>query len=275
MKTLLFIFVATWLAVAPAPAATDLANLKTADEFWAHIEKLQEGPQDRPASREEALIMYRAFLAKLDTAAAEFAKRFDKDPRRSEAKMVRLEVATARAETEGKLPDGELVDQLVTEILSANDAKPAVVEQAQALQRARQVLKQAVELKFTGLDDQEVDLAKLRGKVVLLDFWATWCGPCVQELPNVLAAYKKYHPQGFEIVGISLDRSKERLQAFIKDRGMTWPQYYDGKVWQNDISQRYGIRGIPAMWLIDKKGFVRNTDARQGLTDQIEKLLAE
>ena len=110
---------------------------------------------------------------------------------------------------------------------------------------------------------------------MLLDFWATWCGPCVMEVPNVVATYRKLHGQGFEIVGISLDNSKDKLLAFTKQRGMTWPQYFDGKVWSNDISSRFRVTGIPAMWLIDKKGYVRNTEARGELASHVEKLLAE
>ena len=132
-----------------------------------------------------------------------------------------------------------------------------------------------LELKFTAVDGREVDLSKLRGKVVLIDFWATWCGPCVAELPNVLKAYKELHPKGFEIVGISLDDNKEKLEAFVKERGMEWPQFFDGKGWQNEISSRYGINSIPAMWLVDKKGMVVSTNARGGLEEKVEKLLAE
>ncbi len=74
-----------------------------------------------------------------------------------------------------------------------------------------------------------LSLAGYKGKVVLVDFWATWCGPCVDELPNVIAAYKKYHDKGFEIVGISLDQDKAKLEEFLKEKGMTWPQFLDGK----------------------------------------------
>lgn len=132
-----------------------------------------------------------------------------------------------------------------------------------------------LDLKFTAVDGREVDVSKLQGKVVLIDFWATWCGPCVAELPNVIKAYKELHPKGFEIVGISLDSDKAELEAFVKEKGMEWPQYFDGKGWQNEISSRYGINSIPAMWLVDKKGMVVSTNARGGLEEKVAKLLAE
>ena len=131
------------------------------------------------------------------------------------------------------------------------------------------------DLKFTATDGSEVDFAKLRGKVVLIDFWATWCGPCVAEVPNVVATYKKLHDKGFEIVGISLDSDKAKLDAFVKEKGMPWHQFFDGQGWKNEISTKFGINSIPAMWLVDKKGMVVSTNAREDLEDKVTKALAE
>ena len=133
-----------------------------------------------------------------------------------------------------------------------------------------------VDLQFTAADGKEFDIAKLRGKVVLIDFWASWCGPCIGEMPNVVATYKKLHGKGFEIVGISLDQEKEAMEAALKKQGMTWTQYFDGQGWQNKISSSYGIESIPAAWLLDKKGMLRETDLRgEDLGKGVEKLLAE
>jgi peroxiredoxin len=97
----------------------------------------------------------------------------------------------------------------------------------------------------------------------------------VAELPNVIKAYQELHPKGFEIVGISLDQDKEKLMTFVKEKGMEWPQYFDGKGWQNEISTKYGISSIPAMWLVNKKGMVVSTNARGGLEETVAKLLEE
>ena len=133
-----------------------------------------------------------------------------------------------------------------------------------------------LDLKYTAVDGTAVDLATMRGKVVLVDFWATWCPPCRGEVPNVVAAYTKYHDQGFEIVGVSLDQNKDSLLAFTKEHGMVWPQYFDGKGWQNAIATNYGINSIPRMWLVNKQGMVVDTEVVRGsLAQQVAKLLAE
>jgi len=132
-----------------------------------------------------------------------------------------------------------------------------------------------LDLKFTAVDGTAFDLATWRGKVVLIDFWATWCGPCRRAIPFVVDAYRKLHAKGFEIVGISLDRDRDQMLQFTKDKSMPWPQYFDGLVWENKISRRFGIEGIPTLWLIDKQGRLRNPEAGDDLEAEVTKLLAE
>jgi len=112
------------------------------------------------------------------------------------------------------------------------------------------------------LAGKPLSIAGVKGKVVLVDFWATWCGPCVAELPNVLKAYEKHHAAGFEIVGISLDSDRKKLETFIKQKNMTWPQFFDGQGWQNKLGQKYGVNSIPATYLLDSEGKIIGNNLR-------------
>ena len=132
----------------------------------------------------------------------------------------------------------------------------------------------------------------VRQPVTLVNIWATWCGPCKAEIPNVVANYKKYHDRGFEVVGIALEdgkllakdtpeqtaakleKAKRVLTDFTAANAMPWPQYFDGKFWKNDISTQYAIQSIPAMFLLDQEGKVVSTNARGELLEkEVKRLL--
>jgi thiol-disulfide isomerase/thioredoxin len=128
----------------------------------------------------------------------------------------------------------------------------------------------------TGYDGKPLSLDQYKGKVTLIDFWATWCGPCVAELPNVIDAYTKYKDKGFDIIGISLDEDEVAFKDFIADREMTWRHFYDGKGWGNQVSKSYGINSIPATYLLDRDGNVFRVGVRgPALHAAIEKALAK
>ncbi len=128
------------------------------------------------------------------------------------------------------------------------------------------------DFKESDLAGKALSVANYKGKVVLVDFWAVWCGPCVKELPHLLKAYEKYHANGFEIIGISLDQDKAKLEAFIKKEKMPWPQFFDGKGWGNKLAAQYGVNSIPATYLLDGEGKIIGKNLRG---DALEKAVAK
>jgi thiol-disulfide isomerase/thioredoxin len=112
----------------------------------------------------------------------------------------------------------------------------------------------ALEFAQADPDGKKVKLSSFKGKYVLVDFWASWCGPCRAENPNVVSAYKKYHDKGFEIFGVSLDDNKTKWMAAVEKDKLTWPQVSDLKGWQNEAAKAYGVTSIPFNLLIDKEG---------------------
>jgi peroxiredoxin len=134
--------------------------------------------------------------------------------------------------------------------------------------------------KFPDFDEKDVagkplSIANYKGKVVLVDFWATWCGPCVGELPNVLKTYAAHHAQGFEIIGVSLDEDQPKLENFIKENNVTWQQFFDGKGWGNKLAVKYGIESIPSTFLLDGSGNIIGKDLRgEELEAAVTKALA-
>lgn len=164
----------------------------------------------------------------------------------------------------------ELVQQLKTEFPETRLGKGAdkLLETIKKQGEAAKIRSSLVAgAKFPDFEEKDLDgkplsIAAYKGKVVLIDFWATWCGPCVRELPNVLKAYEKYHPQGFEIIGISLDQDETKLKDFIKEKNMPWQQYFDGKGWNSKLGSKYGIQSIPATWLLDGEGKIIDSNLR-------------
>lgn len=131
---------------------------------------------------------------------------------------------------------------------------------------------QAPELILPMPNDKDLALSALKGKIVLIDFWASWCAPCRKELPNVKRAYEKYKNKGFEILGVSLDKDRDAWLEAISKEGLTWPQVSDLKFWQSEACQVYAVQSIPYTVLLDRDGKILATNLRGA---ELDKKLAE
>lgn len=178
---------------------------------------------------------------------------------------------------------GKLKEQLKTEF--ANTKLVEAMKKGEERQAAAKKIQDSLSVGSTFPDFDKKDLngkplsiANFKGKVVLIDFWATWCPPCRAEVPNVVAVYNKYHSKGFEIIGISLDREadKGKLESYTKENKMPWQQFFDGKYWQNELSTKYGVNSIPATYLLDGQGKIiaknlRGEDLEQAVAKALGK----
>jgi peroxiredoxin len=130
------------------------------------------------------------------------------------------------------------------------------------------------EFSVTDINGKPLSTTAYKGKVVLVDFWATWCVPCVMSLPDVIQTYKTYHSKGFDVIGVSLDEDPQRLKRFIRDREMEWPQFNDAKKWDGELVRNYGVQQIPTTYLLDKEGKIIGADLQgEDLEKAIKKAL--
>jgi peroxiredoxin len=174
--------------------------------------------------------------------------------------------------------DGQLYKKYPTSTLILNlhkyvAAMRSQMESAQTREKTTGSGSIAPDISLPDPDGKTRTLSSLRGKVVLLDFWAGWCGPCRRENPNLVRAYAKYHDKGFEIFQVSLDKSKPEWLAAIKQDGLNWIHVSDLKYWGSPVARLYGVESIPANFLLDQEGKIIKSNLRgAALEDELSNL---
>ena len=182
--------------------------------------------------------------ATLETRLADYLRRFPDDPKAANMQVRRIDL--------WQRADPVKAAALLNEMAASPDPKIAAAARGRLAQK--NLFAAPLDWKLPGLDGNPIDLPGLRGKAVLIQFWASWCPDCNREMPAVLDAYRQFHERGLEIVGISLDKDKAALLATLKKKHIAWPQFFDGKYWENEVAVRYGVKGIPELWLVDATG---------------------
>jgi len=173
----------------------------------------------------------------------------------------------------------ELIKQLKvdfqgTEFVAELEKREAAEMAAQKIQAALVAGTKFPDFNEMDMSGKPLSIASCQGKVVLLDFWATSSASCRSELPQIMAAYRKHHDQGFEVIGISLDQDRARFTEFTRAMDLAWPEFFDGRGWQNKLAVKYGIEKIPATYLLDQEGRIIGKDLHgEALSDAVTKAL--
>lgn len=165
----------------------------------------------------------------------------------------------------------------------AQDGAPEVAEKLASLEGVARRLRlpgEPIEVEGTLLDGEEIDWEQYRGKVVLIDYWATWCGLCHAELPTIRQLHQTYAEQGLEVLGVSLDEDPERVEKFLAEQDIPWPTLFGGsqetRGWNHPMVAKYGIHDLPRLILVDRDGKVVTLNARGGqLAAEVKRLFAD
>jgi len=168
---------------------------------------------------------------------------------------------------------------LAREMADAVDAPAGVRSWSKGFLYRAGLMGKPVAIRFTSLDGREVNVAQMKSRVVLVQFWGPRCPACVDAMPSLKRLYKTQQPRGFEIVGIACAEDREELLKIVREKEIDWPQHFEGRRsrTENTLTLRFGVNGIPHMFLLDKKGCLRQDNLRADATlaDKVGQLLAE
>ncbi|MGA2264835.1 MAG: TlpA disulfide reductase family protein [Phycisphaerae bacterium] len=209
----------------------------------------------------------------LEAEIRAFLKRYEGTP--ATAKSVAYGVILAEG-AKLEAMKNELLDRLEKDYGNNADLKPFLQHYGRGTQKSAS--SKTFSAQLTQLDGKKLAVPQdVKAKLIVIDFWATWCGPCVGEVPYMKQMYQQFHNRGVEFVGISLDKdpgARERVQKFAQENGMNWILTASGMYWNDPTARKYGIDGIPSVWVIDSQGKVISDDARGKLEKILEDALS-